>query len=127
MQYVEYNGYTNYETWLAQFWASNDQGAHEMIGEAARSAADDWEGDDDEVRNAAIDAMQAALGVSDDSLDEQRIPTQGFLADMINTALAEVDWSDAVGCYVEEAITSWKADNEPAPEDEPAASAEVKP
>ena len=36
----EYNGWTNYETWLVNLWLSNDQGTEEMINDMAKHSKD---------------------------------------------------------------------------------------
>ena len=36
----EYNGYTNYQTWLTELWLDNDRGSYEYMLDLARNAED---------------------------------------------------------------------------------------
>jgi hypothetical protein len=81
-----YNGWTNRETWLVNLWLSNEQGtaddAHaacnvdgEMLQEAAQSL-------EDYVRDL-LDETEAGAAT-------------GFTLDLINAALARVNWAELV-------------------------------
>jgi hypothetical protein len=83
MQTKEYNGYTNYETWVVALWLDNDRGTHdywlEIAQETLASCTDD----------------QAKINLSDalkESHEESEV--QGVFADLLNAAMSEVDWYD---------------------------------
>jgi hypothetical protein len=83
-----YNGWTNYETWNLALWMDNDQGLYSMRCEAAEDIAKDNE-DRSDANVALADWLKQLVE------DEQilgALPESGFLADMINAALSEINY-----------------------------------
>ena len=87
----DYNGWTNKPTWAVALWINNDQGLQEMVIEAARNDKDDsylladWLQDQfaDELNPIAEDAS--------------------MYADLLNWALAYVDWKSLAEHFIEAA------------------------
>lgn len=78
MTHKEYNGWTNYETWLVKLWMDNDQGSYNYFQEMAR--------ENDNARDLA-DAIKEA--------HEAMLPDlEGFPADLMNAAMSEVNWRE---------------------------------
>ncbi len=75
-----YNGWTNRETWLVGLWLDNEQPAQELCMELAQAAQSDM---------AAGEAIEHAIDEGD-MFGE--LPVTGFICDLINGALARVDW-----------------------------------
>jgi hypothetical protein len=78
---TKYNGWSNYETWLAALWLNNDQASYN-----------------------ALEALKAEAG-SDYSKAEQleeltrelyEFECTGLVADFVNAAFARVNWVEIV-------------------------------
>lgn len=107
MERKEYNGWTNYETWLVKLWLDNDQGAAEYWEEEAREAMQDVVEKDtfsaDDLRNSAAYDLADRLKDWHENYVEEVMPSPaGFLNDLINSALSEVNWEEIARHYVEE-------------------------
>ena len=81
---MEYNGWTNYETWLVKLWIDNDRSEQEYWLERAT----DCQSKDnpsyrlaDELKNCFTDAR----------ID---LPLTGLMADMIGAAFSSVNWDE---------------------------------
>ena len=84
-----YNGWLNYETWLANLWLTN--GGSDILTEMATEALNDANGDKDE---AAISLSISLESIHDEQLDSSNLPDYGFFADLLNSALRAVDWRE---------------------------------
>jgi hypothetical protein len=94
-----YNGYKNYETWLVALWIDNDEGSSDMWRECAENMLQESTLVDDLTTHAVTkDEMWKAkkdLASSlESSFDENQPKLEGFWADLLNSALCEVDWFD---------------------------------
>lgn len=76
-----YNGWTNYETWLANLW----------IGEACADLSEDFDLSTDE-----LDSGNAAESIKQwfEELFLADAPESGFMADAINGAVGAVNWQE---------------------------------
>jgi len=87
---AKYNGWTNYETWLANLWMGDVFA--EMQEDGATITAD-------LIKSVILDMMQDAYGRSDSKSVES-----GFMLDMLNCALGEINYHELADHYrVEEA------------------------
>jgi hypothetical protein len=91
----EYNGYTNYETWLCALWLDNDQGTNEAIREQAESLAGGMAGINDVDEETSVTGKLADF--IKDMVDEmtpnaERAPS--MFTDLLNAALSEIDYYD---------------------------------
>ena len=107
MERKEYNGWTNYETWIVKLWLDNDQGSAEYWEEEAREAMQDVVEKDtssaDDLRNSAAYDLAGRLKDWHENYVEEGMPSSaGFLNDLINSALSEVNWEEIARHYVEE-------------------------
>lgn len=102
---MAYNGWSNYETWAVKLWLDNDEGAYHMVRDHAASVlgdnTDDETGVDDEgfardmagwLREYHADAAAAVLGDG-----------ASVFHDLLNAALADVDWREIGAAYLEDA------------------------
>ena len=80
----EYNGWTNYETWLVKLWMDNDEGSQEYFREMAEES---FKTDGNDATISLADAVKEAH-------DEMLPDAQGFVADLLNAAMSEVDWRE---------------------------------
>lgn len=79
MESTEYNGWVNYETWLAALWLDNTSETYHYWRERACN----------EPMHVVADALKEA---HEDGFDE----TVGLYADLINAALSRINWFDIV-------------------------------
>jgi hypothetical protein len=76
----EYNGWTNYETWLVNMWFGDVFA--DMQNERENTSAESLE-----------DWVTSILE------DQGQLPETGFAADIMNAAMREVDWDDLASHY----------------------------
>jgi len=82
MSYTEqYNGWSNYETWLVSMWLTNDQSSYNWL-EALRSER----GSDHE----KAERLEAAVR------EQYQFDPYGLVADFVNGAFGRVDWVEIV-------------------------------
>jgi len=92
MQNEKYNGWTNYETWLFNLWHDD------AFTDDAQSAWDDADGDEEK----ATDALAQVIESFADEVTTQDTPTVGFIADIINAALRQVNFREIAAHYIAE-------------------------
>jgi hypothetical protein len=106
MTHKEYNGWTNYETWLVKLWIDNDEGSQSYWIERAQEIYKDAEVD------GTFTKMEQAALTLDDELKEQHeeiieqtgIPQNGFIADLLNAAMSEVNWHEIATSLLEDNV-----------------------
>ncbi len=98
----EYNGWTNYETWVVKLWIDNEEGSQrywQTQAEQAFAEAEDspsayarFVGKEIFSREErAVLALEKVL----QSEHEQALPDlQDFTADLLNAAMSEVNWHE---------------------------------
>ena len=97
----EYNGWTNYETWVVNLWIGNDQGSSNYWHDQAVA----------ELEHAQADASftkweRATLALADALKEHHELAlpeVQGFAADLLGAAMSEVNWHEIAGAMVDEA------------------------
>ncbi len=87
----EYNGWTNYETWLVKLWMDNYQGSHEYWREMAEETF-------------KVDGQNAKLSLADilkDQHEEHYLEVLrhakqecSWMSDMLGAAMSEVNWHE---------------------------------
>jgi len=84
-----YNGWANYETWATALWLDNEAGAHEYHRERARELIDE------NPRDRALQTLADELKAShEDGASERLGASSDVFSDLLNAALAEVDWAE---------------------------------
>ena len=97
MSDTRYNGWTNYETWLANLWIDNEQGSQEYFRERAQEslndAADNADEDDSDgsIRAAAAESLKGEL---EQWLEEQLPEPVGLVHDLLSSAVQAIDWQE---------------------------------
>lgn len=111
MERKEYNGWTNYETWLANVWFSND-GTQELFEESAaeitrRLCDQDEDGDDLPLTDEQKDEATAELAeqIQQYTSDAAPVGLVGLYLDLITTALSEINYSELAQHYIDDANT----------------------
>jgi hypothetical protein len=100
MNAIEYNGWTNYETWLANLWLSNDQYTIEFITDTwtkhLMPEAIEQELDDQDL----VEIMSHLISNTLEEMTE--LGTGASLAtDLINAALGEVNTREIAHALIE--------------------------
>ena len=93
MNYKEYNGWTNYETWVVNLWMDNEEGTYDYWREVAQEIHNDLE----EPTNGLTKMDEAIYLLSDrlkDYHEENRPELPGVYGDLIGAALSEVNWEE---------------------------------
>lgn len=113
MQKLEYNGYTNYETWNCALWLNNDQGTQEMMSEEAERLCKDMVFPTNE---AEIDKAYDEMASFIENRVEEMQENMGFyieasmFADLLNAALREIDYHDIAKSQMADAL--WERQEE---------------
>lgn len=92
----DYNGYTNKPTWVVSLWINNDQGLQQAVLEAAQ----------DYVKSDAESAQyDLADWLKNEFSDEQNpiYADASMYSDLLNWALAYVDWDELAEHFIEAA------------------------
>lgn len=82
MNTKEYNGWTNYETWLVKLWMDNDQGSYLMFQEQA----------EEHYRRNGMDDISDLADSIKEAHEEMLPEVEGFAAGLLNAAMSEVNW-----------------------------------
>lgn len=82
-----YNGWTNYETWCVALWMDSEEGTQEYFREMA-------EGYGAQSEEGSVSRFADALK---DHHEELLPDLQGFVADLLNAAMSEVNWYEIAG------------------------------
>ncbi len=94
-----YNGWTNYETWLVAWWIDNEQGSYQD----RCSAADEyWTVNRDKVDRSVCTRIALSDWIRDYVTDMIPDSVQGFISDLVNSALSEVDWNEIADNWLSE-------------------------
>ena len=93
MNEKEYNGWTNYETWLTALWIGNEPYLDETVKEIVLSHAD-----------SHGFALDTAVKEFISELVNEDMPEAGLATDLMGAALQEVDWQDITEHYVDELV-----------------------
>lgn len=111
MERKEYNGWTNYETWLANLWMDNEEGTQAYWRERAENA-----GNESTDRDEAIELLAAELENDMDERAEELTGNAGVFADLLNAALKKIDWQDIARHWIDDTDHEWPSDDEDAEE-----------
>lgn len=93
----KYNGWTNYETWLTALWIDNDYISYENRKEMVLHAQLEYPNNEEK-------QIWMLAGLIKDWMEELNplSESSSLYADLINSALSEVDWGDIAEHYLAE-------------------------
>lgn len=94
-----YQGWANYETWLAALWIDNERSSHEESRRIAKEAAD-AEPDQEMKKYRASDALKEWMGEFLEEAQEKLGPT--LWSDLLRGAWDEIDWDEIAENALEE-------------------------
>ena len=76
---TDYNGWTNYETWLVSLWLNNEPGSQHDLEQILKSEKLDY---------------TAGKLIREYIEENYQVPTTGLIADLVNAALDSVNWQE---------------------------------
>jgi hypothetical protein len=77
----QYNGWSNYETWLVALWLNNDQEGYRLLQEICSTQDSDCRKDE------RLEGLVRELYLGDEV---------GMMTDLVNAAIGRVDWAEIV-------------------------------
>ncbi len=90
----EYNGWTNYETWVVSLWMGNDCYSQEYFESVANEIAKRCD-DKEELVTRLAEAIEEH--------HQEALPkVDGFAADLLNASMSEVDWREIAAHMVDD-------------------------
>lgn len=89
----EYNGWTNYETWVVKLWMDNDEGSNSYWNEMA----------EEYLKRDAESAFSDLAGLLKEQHEEALPEVNGFIADLLNAAMSEVNWDEIADGLIDDA------------------------
>ena len=103
----EYNGWSNYATWVVKLWLDNEEYPYDTITERAREAWAESEDEDTEATPGSLTRVEVASRTMSRGLrewveDEFTLPTDGLAGDLMGSALDDVDWDEIATAYIED-------------------------
>jgi len=97
-----YNGWTNYETWLCNIWFDNFDFIEDM--EMFEKCEDNCD-----VLNIIEDYIKSTVEeFVEYSLTRSWGDVHGFIHDMLNASISEIDWRDIAEHYVDDVVDELK-------------------
>lgn len=97
-----YNGWTNYETWLAKVWIDNEENDQRYWQREAEQAVannrDEPCPDGAAIRELADDMKSS----HQESMDENLNLPSGFFRDLLQGALDSVNWPEIAKTFIDE-------------------------
>ena len=94
MQKLEYNGWTNYETWNFKLWADNNERTYKKVQKLVK-----------DIKQNCFDESLEPLNLADElrTLAEDEAPElkTSFYSDVINASIKEVNYLEIAKSYLE--------------------------
>jgi len=88
----KYNGWTNYETWLVGLWLDNEQALYEEIRDMSGRAFRHVDEDNEEEKTSTLHNLSDEIKDYVENMIPENLP--GFVSDLVNSALSEVNWKE---------------------------------
>lgn len=100
---TKYNGWTNYETWLCNMWFDNFEFS-EMLDmfDGCEDKGDILNTIEDYIKNYVEEFVEYSLAPGD---------AHGFIHDMLNSAIQEIDFRDIAEHYVDDVADELESNN----------------
>lgn len=97
-----YNGWTNYETWVAKLWIDND-GMLNNYMEQVEEIYEDVDKDDTTFTALELTTMELRDRIKEYIDEFNPLPEAGMYSDLMNAALSEINYYEIAMSIVEDA------------------------
>jgi hypothetical protein len=97
----EYNGWTNFETWLANIWITNDEGTTQMIQEQIDDLIETavlQDRDDSEIVEVVAEMLELEL---ERMVFAEGVPQASLTSDLLNSAINEINARELAHAFIE--------------------------
>jgi len=102
MNHKEYNGWTNYETWVVNLWMDNEEGSYRYWREVTE---EEYEGAVDGKTLTKAERAKQDLAIRLKAEHEESAPElTGVFADLLNAAMSEVNWYEIAEHMIDEYV-----------------------
>lgn len=95
MRYEEYNGYTNYITWLVFTLLDNEEKTQKMLYYWSMEILDGFDGDKDQATDLLAEWLE-------DYVEENRPMLPDFYDSLLEVAICEIDYKDIAEALIED-------------------------
>jgi hypothetical protein len=86
---MEYNGWTNYETWVVKLWIDNNEDQHHHWQEQAQLAIEHMDTAESDLASVLREAHESSIP-----------PVDGWAGDLLSGALFAVNWHEIAGALI---------------------------
>ena len=97
----EYNGWTNFETWLANIWITNDEGTTQFIQEQLDDLVEIavlQDRDDSEIVEVVAEMLERVL---EEIVFSDGVPAASLANDLLNSAINEINARELAHAFIE--------------------------
>ena len=94
MQKLDYNGWTNYETWNFKLWLDNDEKSYNLIQSLVNSVIETEREKDQVFKMSELLKMEC--------LDKEPNLKPSFYSDVLSASLKEVNFYEIAEAYIED-------------------------
>ena len=96
----KYNGWSNYETWCVNLWLDNDEYSQNLLRSLAENAIEEAQFDGSDKNHAVYECSKEICSHVEEGMPE----VEGVFADLLNSALSEVDWFEIAEYVVNDVL-----------------------
>jgi hypothetical protein len=99
---MNYNGYTNYQTWATAFWIDNDESCPEELLDQIREAIDKPNSNPymSEESHRRFKAKECVQQFVEETMLADIQGVNGLAFDLLNSAISDIDWYDLAQHYL---------------------------
>lgn len=97
----EYNGWTNFETWLANIWVTNDEGTTQFIQEQLDDLVEIavmQDRDDSEIVEVVAEMLERVL---EEIVFSDGVQSASLASDLLNSAINEINARELAHAFIE--------------------------
>ena len=100
MTHKEYNGWTNYETWVVKLWMDNDEGSYRSFGQMAEESYRNATGEPEERLEDAASALAEELKAAHE--ENYPLDSGNVFDDLLSASMSEVNWYEIAESMLED-------------------------
>lgn len=108
VQKLEYNGYTNYETWNCALWLDNEEYTQSQMSDKADELVEEIDPHNANDVECIGREMATFIEAIVDELYEMEPEPKGMFGDMLKAAMCEIDYRDIAENQLADALYNAK-------------------